>query len=206
MSLTAKANSDVNFDPVPAGSHVAICTRVIDLGTQKTEWKGQAKLRRECVIAWELCNEKKVFKPERGEEPYFSSKKYGVSLNEKATLRADLESWRGRQFTAEELEGFDITSIVGKPCLLTIVHNTDKGNTYANVKGVSPVPKGMPIPAQHNVSVIFSLESFDQKVFDGLSENMKKKISESPEYKALKGQPVEFAGDDEHAFGEEVPF
>ena len=32
-----------NFTPVPAGNHVAICYRFIDLGTQTVEWKGAKK-------------------------------------------------------------------------------------------------------------------------------------------------------------------
>ena len=37
-------------------------------------------------------------------EPFLVWKRYTLSLGDKATLRAHLEAWRGRKFTADELE------------------------------------------------------------------------------------------------------
>lgn len=39
-----------NFQLVPAGNHVAICYRFIDLGTQLIEWKGTSKVQRKVLI------------------------------------------------------------------------------------------------------------------------------------------------------------
>lgn len=62
---------------------------------------------------------------------------YTVSLNEKANLRKDLEKWRGRKFSADELNGFDLESVIGAPAMLNIVHNEgDEGQVYANVNGI----------------------------------------------------------------------
>ncbi|MHA1379626.1 MAG: hypothetical protein ACTSRG_14730 [Candidatus Helarchaeota archaeon] len=48
-----------------------------------------------------------------------------MSLHAKATMRKFLESWRGKKFTKEELEGFDLQKILGKPCQLQIIHSDD---------------------------------------------------------------------------------
>ena len=75
---------------------------------------------------------------------YMVTKKYTASLNEKATLRGDLEAWRGKKFTKQELRGFDIEQLVGVNCQLQVVHTTlDDGRTFANVKAVVPISKGM---------------------------------------------------------------
>ncbi len=39
-------------------------------------------------------------------------------------------------------EGFDIEKLVGKNCLINIVHNTKGDKTYANISGVMALPKG----------------------------------------------------------------
>jgi hypothetical protein len=79
--------------------------------------------------------------PENG-KPFSCSKKYTASLNEKATLRHDLESWRGRAFTQEELKGFDLEKVIGVNAQVMVMHNTKDGKTYANVATVTPLGKG----------------------------------------------------------------
>jgi hypothetical protein len=63
--------------------------------------------------------------------------KFTLSLHEKASLRKILQSWRGKAFTPEELKKFDVTTILGKPCLITVTHEPkDGGGVYANVGAV----------------------------------------------------------------------
>jgi hypothetical protein len=47
------------------------------------------------------------------------------------------------------------------------------------------LPKGTVVPNQVNTSVYFSLDEFDPKVFDSLSDGIKKLIKVSPEYQAI---------------------
>src|SRR6185369_175718 len=62
----------------------------------------------------------------------------------KAKLRKDLEAWRGRIFTFDELAGFDLESVIDVPCLLSVVHRQgSKGGKFANVGAVMKLPKGM---------------------------------------------------------------
>lgn len=170
-----------DFEQAPIGSHVARCVKIIDIGTQKGEYQGKVNIRRQCIIGWELPNEL-MTEGEYAGKPFTVSRFYTASLGEKANLRKDLESWRGRAFTEQELMGFDSKNILGKPCMLSVIHN-DKGK--ARVSGVMALPKGMPLPEQVNPSVYFSLDDFDQAVFDKLSDGYKKLIQTSPEYQAL---------------------
>jgi hypothetical protein len=70
-------------------------------------------------------------------------KRYTLSLNEKASLRHDLESWRGKPFTFEELAGFDVEKLIGANCLVNVQHKVGTERTFANVVSVMPLIKGM---------------------------------------------------------------
>jgi hypothetical protein len=67
-------------------------------------------------------------------------------MNEKSNLRHDLEGWRGRQFTDEEAEDFDTRNVLGKPCMINVIHKPGKkGKTYANIAGIAGLPKSASI-------------------------------------------------------------
>ena len=137
-------------------------------------------------ITWELPKERKVFKEENGEQPYSISKEYTISMNEKANLRKDLESWRGKAFTEKEAESFDITKLLGVAGLLNVIHKQGKnGNTYAVVSGISPVPKGMECPPQENKTFELSYSAWDDKKFAGLTEFIKEKMQQTAEFKSI---------------------
>jgi hypothetical protein len=107
-------------------------------------------------------------------------------MNEKANLRKDLESWRGKGFTETEADSFDITKLLGVACLLNVIHKAGKnGNTYAVVSGISPVPKGMTCPKQENPTFELSYSNWDDKKFALLPEFIKEKMQQTSEFKAI---------------------
>lgn len=171
------------FEAAPVGNHVARCVGIIDLGTQEGEYQGKTTHARKVVIRWELPNEL-ISEGDFAGRPFVVSKFYTASLSEKANLRKDLASWRGRDFTPEELSGFDSKNILDKPCMVNVIHN-EKGK--AKVAGVSPVPKGMQVPGRVNDLLYFSLEEseFKPEIFEGLSEFYKEQIRKSPEWGEL---------------------
>ena len=73
------------------------------------------------------------------------SKKYTHSLNQKARLRGDLETWLGRRLSEQEVEeGFDLEKMLNSNCQIQVQHNvSDKGNTFANIQTIVPLGKGM---------------------------------------------------------------
>jgi hypothetical protein len=174
-------NSD--FEQAPTGTELGICIKVIDLGTQEKEYEGKVSHRRQVLITWELPNALMTEGDNTG-KPFIVSKFYTASLNEKATLRHHLVSWRGREFTEQELAGFDPQNIIGKPCMLSLVAN-NKGKTV--VSSVMAAPKGMPIPQQVNKSAYFSMYpgKFSMDAYESLSDGIKAIIAKSPEYQEL---------------------
>lgn len=163
MSLIAK-NKGNPMDPIPAGVHVAVCYGVIDLGTHlNPKFNKEA---RKVLLQWELpeCRAEFDRDGQKVKLPRAISKRYTLSLGEKANLRKDLESWRGRKFTAQELAGFDIAAIIGAPCQIQVVHEPGKdGRVYAAIAAIMALPKTMPRPKQENPAMHFSFEDAGPK-------------------------------------------
>ena len=182
-----------DFEPPPAGNHRAVCYRVIDLGTQQTEYQGQTKYQRKIMLSWELCDEIMPARGDFGPKPFSMSQRYTFSSHEKAVLRQHLESWRGVPFQDSDFGpgGFDIRNVLGKSCLLNVVHEIKNGKTYANIKAIGKMPKGMTPGVSVNPEVYFSLEpiAFSQTTFDTLSEGLRNTIMKSPEWAALQRPP-----------------
>lgn len=181
-------DSGTTFEQAPTGTHLARCVGLIDIGTHTSEWKGQPIRRRQVIIKWELPLELR----EDG-QPFVTSEFYTMSLSEKANLRHALVNWRGRDFTREELIGFDMKTILDVPCQITI---TENDNGKRKVTGVAGVPKGVAMPDRHNDLLYFDLDFFDQAVFTELSDGLKKLIVDSEEYEAMSG---EFTGEPQQA-------
>lgn len=128
MPIIAK-KPESSFTPCPEGLHQAVCVDVIDLGIQK----GQFGEKHKVEIRWQvdLINDR--------DRRFELRKWYTLSLHEKAALRKELETWRGRKFTEEELGGFDLERLIGINCQLQVLHNlSDEGKTYDNVQAIVP--------------------------------------------------------------------
>jgi len=139
MPIIAKA-SGANFIPAPPGAHAAVCVDVVDLGMLEVSFGGKTKQQHKVRIVWQIEEVR------ADNKPFSVSKRYTLSLHEKAALRKDLESWRGKAFTAEELEGFDLEMLLSKAALLNVIQQTRDNSTYANVASIMRLPKGMSAP------------------------------------------------------------
>jgi hypothetical protein len=185
--------TESTFKLPPSGSHLGRLYRILDLGTQKVEWQGAIKMQRKLMFSFELHgedNDGQALTTTDG-KPLMISKRYTMSLGEQSTLRKDLESWRGKKFTAEELLGFDLNVLLGKLAMCNVTHNDREGKTYANLSGLSQVPaalKKMPEPIGVNELLIFSLDAFDQAKFDSLSDGLKDIIKKSAEWRGTNGE------------------
>jgi hypothetical protein len=135
MAIIARDNRK-EWTAAPEGLHQAVCIDVVDLGLVPTPWGDKSKVR----IVWQLSE----INPDTG-KPFEVRRDFGLSLSEKAHLRGTLEAWRGRKFTKEELDGFDLERLIGANCQVQIIHNlSDEGRTYANVQAVVPPARNLP--------------------------------------------------------------
>lgn len=164
-----------NFTPAPVGTHVARCFRIVDLGTQHGEYNGKPTRRNQVLITWELPHE-----TDSDGRPLIASRFYTNSLGERASLRQDLEAWRGRGFSESELQRFDLETVLGVPCMLTVIA---KDNGKTKVDRVTGLPKNTACPQQVNESFSFWLdEGFDYTKFEQLSDGIQNIIKKSEEW------------------------
>lgn len=173
-------NAGTTFEAAPAGNHGAILVKVVDIGTQEGEYKGEKTVRRQEIWTWEIPLETR----DDG-QPFIISKFYTASLGEKANLTKDLTSWLGK---APNPKTFSPEDVLGKQCQVTVIEREGTGKRV--VASVSSLAKGIALPkTPHNPIVFLSLrpEQFNQELFDGLSDGVKTMIMKSPEYATIVG-------------------
>lgn len=192
MSFFVESTGNKDFKMVPPGTHLARCYRIVDIGTQSTEWQGQQKFLRKVMIGWEIHGDDEEGNPLVTDEGDLLAmfKNYTLSWSENANLRKDLQAWRGTPWTDEEANRFDLKNILGQWCMVNVIHAEGKnGKTYANVAGITPVPsmiKKAGLPQGRNELQLFRLADPDWSLFETFSKGLKAKIEASPEFRALQ--------------------
>ena len=188
MAINA-TNNGTKRELIPSGNYVARCYQMIEIGTVNETIMGTPKTLTKVRIGWELPTELRVFDETKGEQPLVISKEYTLSLNEKSNLRKMLASWRGKDFTEEEAKCFDVTVLVGIPCMLNIIHKpkkTDPSQIFEEIGSISAMPKGM-MPAEQILKpFVLSYDNWNEEKFNSLPDFIKQKMQGSLEYTALK--------------------
>lgn len=194
MSLTVKETKGGGSAPIEPGAYPARCVGVVDLGIQHNGFnnKDQEKVR----LIFELPTERVQVDGE--DKPRRLSKPYTASLHEKSTLRHDLDAWRGKPFTQEELAGFNLANVINAPCLLTVVNQEGKnGGTYAKIAGISKPMKGMEVPPLENEPIQFDMDAEDaEETLKLLPTWMQDEVQKSVTWKARMSGPFEDADED----------
>jgi hypothetical protein len=178
-----------NFTLCPAGTHVARCYMVIDLGHQPVIFQGKVqKPRRKVRIGFEFPTLLHVFDEAKGKEPYTLSKAQALSYHEKASLRPMLNSWRGKPLTEEQLYGvfengkkikdptFSIDKVLGAPAMVSVIHEKKAdGSSVAKISSVTQLPAeiaGTPIVCPPAVikPILFTVDDGPNEKFKTLPD------------------------------------
>jgi hypothetical protein len=121
----------------PAGNFQAVCVDFVDRGMQKNYFdKKNETLVHKVEICWELA----VQNPWGG-QPFFASKTYTLSLDERSNLHKDLSTWLGPLVPGDTWDETKFNALVGKNATLTLTPSP-KGD-FNNVTEVGP-PAGAP--------------------------------------------------------------
>ena len=170
------------FKDVAPGTYLARSFRIIDIGTHHGDYQGKPNVRNQFVLQWELPTE--TIEVDGIAKPMVVSRFYTNSLVPKSNLLRDLTAWRAREFTEEELKGFDLETILNKPCIVTIGHK-ESGKT--GVIAVGPPMKGTVCPPLFNKAEAFWIEEWSQETFAALPQGFRDLIVKSDEYAAMSG-------------------
>jgi hypothetical protein len=182
MSIIAQQNNNSAGQTVPAGTHVARCYQIIHIGTILDTFQGEEKLVNKVRLVFELPLELADFG--KGEQPFSIGRDFTLSMHEKSGLRAFVQGWLGKAFSDAEANKFDIATLLGKEGMINVMHRTaNTGRTYADIKGASPLVKGMTCPPLVNSAFLldYDSEDFDLR-FKMLPEWLQNKVSTSAEF------------------------
>jgi len=202
MGTKVSNTGNGDFTPAPAGLHRAVCISYVDIGTHESEYNGQKKIQNKVMLTWELPDETIEINGEV--KPRVVSKFYTKSLHEKANLRHDLASWRSREFTEEELKGFDLDNILGKACQVNIIHEKKQAGVRAKVSAVLPLSKGMIKPEPSIEPWRYDIEEDGYNFPSQLSDKMKELIRKSFEMSGTNDLPGNPYGIGEPLDGDET--
>ncbi|MHA1447948.1 MAG: phage replication initiation protein, NGO0469 family [Candidatus Hodarchaeales archaeon] len=172
-------SSGKGFQSPEAGKSRAWVYKIIDLGTQETEYQGEVSYKRQLMFLFELVDQLM----EDG-KPLVIPKTYTFSFYDKARLYMDIDSWMdGSAFEGMENPSseFDTEVLFKVPCELTI--ETKGKGTYITKIGRCKSTEGL--TQRVNPSLEFSLDNFDETTYNGFSDKMKAKIALSPEYQSV---------------------
>jgi len=189
--LGLQADEGSSFEPAPAGTHVARCVGLIQLGTQTTEYQGkEGKPRRKIMLLWELPNELREFNEDEGQKPFIVSHIYSLVINDKATWTIHIESWLNKKID----KYFNPLTLLGLPCTLTIQHKSatsDPSKIRGKVTGITGLTKEQTCPDRITPIKKLLFEEWDQGLFEEQSEWIQNTIMQSKEYKQIVFTPVE---------------
>ena len=180
MKIPKAQSSD--FQIAPAGNHIAVLYGILDLGTQESTYQGKTENKHMLAFLWELPDERTD-----ADEPCQVQRRINFTGNEAGNLMKIVNAIEQRVMKPEELEGYDLFSLIGRGCMLNCIHREHDGKTYCNIDGFSPLPKGLGVPDMHNNAIKISLdpEEWNQDAFDSLTDYWKNVISQSPEFLEL---------------------
>ena len=131
-----------DYEVIPDGVTYGVCRGIFDLGTHYDEHYDKDK--REVIVLWEIPEYTIDYTDDNGKDvimPRVVSKEYTASMNRKANLRKDVDSWRGKPMTDEEVVVFDLEELLGKSCQLQL--STKEGKTWTNITTIMAMPKGV---------------------------------------------------------------
>jgi len=211
MSIKFKKpeNNNNNVNKVPAGTHMARCYKMIHVGERSYEYNGELKTKNSLWVYFEIPNEMRVFSEDVGEQPLSINIEYNLTYYESAKLFQHINSWRGQTLTPQEIDDFDVSKLLGVPCMLSVVHNKSAktGKTYANIQSVSGLPKGISCPPQINDTVVWDYnENFNMEMFDSFHPFFQDMIKETPEWKEKQNNNNPISASMDNVEPDDLPF
>ena len=179
---------------IPAGSYAARLYMLVDLGHQYVQYPGkEGAWSRKIRLGWEIPELTAEFEDKETHEkeikPRVIGREYTLSYYASAHLKVDIQSWIGRDLTADEQEkGYNLPGLLGKTCMLSVAHKEGKNKdgqakTFANVAGIMACPRGLSVPEQFNPTMLYEIDNDPgNKVFDNLYEWLQLKIKKAREF------------------------
>lgn len=168
----------------PAGNHVGRVYSIIHIGVIDGEWKGKANSIDKIRIGFELPLELHEFKEGETPKPFVVSEEYSFMMGKKSKLRPIIEGIIGVMLTDQEAYSFEINDLMGRVCMVNIVHTlTKSGTLFPKIASTASLPKGMESPDPFNKPFFLDYEeNWNEEAFNNLPEFIREKMQSSHNY------------------------
>jgi len=118
---------------VPEGIYYACCIQIVDLGTQKVEFKGEVKEQAKFKLVFEILGyqdqETEAFaeyiNPDTQKHKTIA-RTFSPSFYNESNLKVFLRGWNGRELTTKEEEGFNAGDLLGRFGKIQIIKKPTK--------------------------------------------------------------------------------
>lgn len=175
--------STATYEPIQEGTHTAVCDKIIDLGKQVGLEEFGGRISQKLYIGWLVADE---VDGEMNTKEKHIGRIYTASLDRKSSLRKDLEAWRGRPFTEEELADFDLDKVLGTGCMLNVVHVQKGDKIRENINGIVALPRGMKVEKpKDSISFVLNKDTVNDIDVLGIPSWLVDMIRKSVTYKEL---------------------
>lgn len=190
MKLKDKCKPSI--PPMEPDVYMAVCTMVIDVGQQYSEW--YKNVSNQILLAFDIPDV--TIEVDGVNKPRQISKRYTYSTNTKGNLYKLLCSWLNKKFSEDELGELDLFSLLGRGCQVQVTLKEDgKHNDIANVMAL---PRGMKTPESMNPYLSYDIDEdgFTGEKWDALPEWVRGIIERSEQYQQDPPEKVlEMPGD-----------
>ncbi|WP_175728670.1 phage replication initiation protein, NGO0469 family [Burkholderia ambifaria] len=166
---------------ISAGQHLAICTAVVDVGTQSSTFAGQPTFGRKLMFLFDVLDQ---VDPKSG-KPLGLGHMFTASMHSRARLRHEVENWIGVFADQRAANDFDLSELVGRQCRLAIRHDNNGVRVRAVIGAILPALAHVDTSAVANDPLYFSLDNPDLGAFDRLPARLRNMIEASPEWRAI---------------------
>ncbi len=163
-----------SYEPPPTGNHPARVTSYVFLGTQTSEFG----IRKQCWLEFELVK----VRPD-DETPTKVGRFCTASMAKKAKLREIVESIQGQPLTDAEARRFNVGTLLGKGCMLSITHKEGENGIRAKVGTITSVPEGLEVPEARTVTTDYDCEEDGPEIPGTVPEFIGDILMRSPQWK-----------------------
>lgn len=177
MGLHLSVNAG-SYEPIAEGTHTAVCDKIIDLGRQVGSEEYGGKISPKVYIGWLVTDE---MDENMNPKEKRIGRIYTASLDKKSNLRKDLEAWRGKPFSDEELQDFDLDNVLGSGCMLNVVHVQKNDKIREQINGIVALPRGMKLePPKETLSFVLdenTVNNIDERIPNWLQDMIRKSVT-----------------------------
>ncbi len=183
--MKASIGGGGDFAIAPEGLIGSRIREIIDIGTTD----GTFGKKHQIIVIFELVDEC----DEQG-RPFDVMKYYTLSLHEKANLCKDIESIAGKKMTDEDKLKFEFPRLLGVACMVNLQHRDTGTRVRADIKGITPVPKGMTVSQLKGKPVFFDLDDPNSRIqYQQLPEWQQKIVAQCEEFSGTHVAPAQQA-------------